>query len=133
REAPAFAFVRKRATSLERREVVHEPDLGLPRELDERALPLGDAFAEVRRLQRLELDDLAGVDLHLAKAGASHEAGALIEVTVANDQPLREGVAIVRVGVDDAVAVDAGGPGPALRREEGQRDGDRSGGHDGNS
>ena len=74
RDAPALTAVTKRLRLLERREIVDEADLGSPRELNQGTLPVGDAFAEVLRIERLHLHDLARFELHLANARPAVEA-----------------------------------------------------------
>ena len=86
RQAPALARVRKRLDLLEGADVVEERDLGSPRELKQRPLPVGDALAEVLRVERLHLQDLPGLDLHLPDARSAVQARPLVEHAVAIDR-----------------------------------------------
>ena len=104
REAPPFARITERLDRLEGRLVVDEPDLGLPGELDDRVPPDGDALAEVLRVERLVLEDFAGLELDLADPRLTVLSGALVEVAVDILQALGEGLPVVGIDLDDAIA-----------------------------
>ena len=105
REAPAFAGVAERALLLERLAVVDEPEARLPGQLDDAVLPDGDPLAEIRRVERLDLQDLAGREIDLADPRTAVQAGALVEHAVDELEPLRECLAIVRIAAHDLEAV----------------------------
>src|SRR6202008_4654950 len=104
RQAPAFALVGPRLGLLERLHVVDEADLGPPRDLDDRALPVGDPFAEAFLAEGLHLQRLSGLGLDPAKPRSPVEPGAFVEDAVPEDESLREGGAIVRIRTDDLIA-----------------------------
>ena len=126
-EAPPFARILQRLDRRERREVVDERDVRLPRELEQAALPLGQAFGEVRGVDGPLLQYRAGLELDLAQRRLAVAPGALEQDSVAVDQALRVGVRIVRVGVDDAIARNGG---LALRRGPSLREQTAGAGHD---
>ena len=105
RQPPAFALVLEAAARRERLLVVHERDARLPRQLNQIGFPNGDALAEIRPGDVPLLDDFARLELHLANGRTAVQAGAFVQKPVDVLQPLREGLRIVRVHVDDAVAV----------------------------
>ena len=57
-------------------------------------------------VERLLLQDLAGLELDLADARLPVLAGALVEHAVHVLQPLREGAAVVGIGLDDLITED---------------------------
>ena len=87
RDPPAFAGIGPPLRLLERAQVVDEPDLRPPRQLDNLSLPLGNPLAEVVARERLRPEHLPGLDLHLADARPSVQSGAFIEHAVAVDEP----------------------------------------------
>src|SRR5258708_6656015 len=105
RDPPALALVIEGLPLLERGDVVDEADLRLPCDLDQRAVPVGDALAEILRAERLALNDLARFQLDLPDARAPVEAGAFVEEPVSEDEALRKRFAIVRKRADHLVAV----------------------------
>ena len=78
-------------TRREGREVVDERDVRLPGELEQPALPLGQALGEVLGLDAPLLQHVAGLELHLAQRRLAVAAGALVEEAAAEDQALRVG------------------------------------------
>ena len=114
REAPAFARVIERLRLLERRLVVDEADLRLPGELHDRVVPDGDPLAEILRVERLMLHHLARLELDLADPRLAVLSGALVEDAVDVLQPLGEGLPVVWIDLDDAIAGD-GAPSSAER------------------
>ena len=105
REAPAFAGVPERALLLEGLPVVDESDARLPRQLDDAVLPDGDPLAEVGRVERLHLQDLARREVDLADPRTAVQPGALVEHAVDELEPLRECLGIVRIAAHDLEAV----------------------------
>ena len=69
------------------------------------------------RVERLHLQDFPGLELDLADARPAVQARAFVQDAVAIDQPLREGLAIVRIRSHDLVT-ERGHPAPRLRRTE---------------
>ena len=117
-EAPAVAVVVKGAQQAKAEAVVDEGDVRLPGELDEGAAPRGEAFGEVLLRDGRGLQHAAGREIVHAQRGAAVEAGALVEMAVDEDQALRVGVGIVRIGVHDAVGVGGEDGGCGCEEEE---------------
>ena len=59
-------------------------------------MPQGEAFGEILLGQALLPEDFAGGQFDLAQAGAAIEAGAFVEESVAEQEPLGEGLRVVR-------------------------------------
>src|SRR5262249_8623248 len=93
----------------------------LPCELHDLPFPVRDPLAEIVARQRPGLEHLAGLELHLADTRTAVETGALVEHAVAEDEPLRERLAVVRIRADDLVTVGRRGTPGSLRREKANR------------
>jgi hypothetical protein len=119
REAPALAGVVLHAQRRERGAVVEEGAVGLPGELDERVAPAGEALCEELRGDVAALDGLSGGEVFFPKGGLAVKAGAFVEVAVKVDEALGEGLRVMRVGVDNAIALR--GERGAGQREAGER------------
>ena len=103
RQPPTLARIRKRLDLLERRQVVDEARLRLPRELDQGLAPDDDALAEVALVERRTLQDLAGLEAHLADGRLPVEARAFVQHAVEIHEALRERRPVVRVHLDNFV------------------------------
>ena len=110
-EAPAFAGVGEFFFEGERGEVVDEALLVFPSELVNFSAEHGHALGEVFGGDAHVMEDATGGQLHATEGGFAVEAGAFEEVTVEEDEPLRERCGVVRKGVDDFVG----------RRDQGSR------------
>src|SRR4051812_24211276 len=78
RDRPSFALVGKAPLHLQGIQIVDKPNLVLPRETDQVALPVHDAFAEILRSDIHFLDDLACFQLYLTDGRLTFEASALV-------------------------------------------------------
>jgi len=84
--------------------VIHEADAVLPSELEDFVAQYRDALAEVFAGQAVDLQDASCAQLHPPQRRLALQPCALIEVAVVELQPLREGLWVVREGIDDFVA-----------------------------
>src|SRR5688572_15794713 len=96
RQAPSLSGVVERALERERGEVVDEADFRGVGELNEPVPPVSQPFGEIAAIYVLPLENFARLEAHFPNARTSVQAGALVEHAVANDQPLRERLRIVR-------------------------------------
>src|SRR5215470_9324630 len=65
-EPPAFALIVERAQQFEAGAVVDETFAGSPRELNQAAAPIGQAFAEILRGKIIFLENAAAFNIHPA-------------------------------------------------------------------
>jgi hypothetical protein len=82
-----------------------KPEFGLPGELVQLVVPFHDSLAEILAGQQVQLQHLAGLQLHLADGRLPGSPGALVEEAVHVEQPFGESPAIVRIGVHHFVAI----------------------------
>ena len=90
----------------EGREIVDEAHVGDPRELQQLAAPLRQSLAEQLTGEHVPLHDFPGLEANLAQCRPAELSRALEEEPVVEDQPLGEGLGIVRVLADHLVSVD---------------------------
>src|SRR5690606_12480942 len=86
-----------------------EPDVRLPRQLNQPISPVDEALGEVLTGHVTTLHDLARFESHLSQARSPVQARALEQVAIAIEQALCERFRIVRVRVDNGEAVTRGG------------------------
>jgi len=87
-------------------EVPAEAEPALPGEADQLLPPIDDALAEQIGRDRDAAEHLAVLQPHLADVGAALQPSALEQPPAAVEEAFGEGVAVVRIGVDDAHARD---------------------------
>src|SRR5690606_34979168 len=100
-DPPALAVVAVLRALGEGRAVPLVGDAVLPGDLKEPALDVGEALAEAVG-QMLDAAHLARRELDLAEAALADEACALVDHAVRDEEPLREGSAVVGMLGDDA-------------------------------
>ena len=104
-QTPALASIGERTLALERCAVVEEPILTAT-SARTACRRNGNAFAEVLRIQLLQLQDLAVFDPHLADGRTAVQARAFVEHPIEVFKTLREGLRIVGKDVDDTITGD---------------------------
>ncbi len=100
-QAPALAFVTKPLLGIEVFQAVNEADTALPGQLDQPPVVLGQTFGEELSRQRPQLLHPAGLELDPAHRRLAATTGAFVQEAVMKDQPLGEGIGVVRVAGDD--------------------------------
>ena len=98
RQTPPLACIRKSSQKFEAETVVDQRDMALPGQLDQRASPVGQPLAEVLG-HILELQDAPRLNVFHPQRRVPLKPGAFVQMAVQIDQPLREGLRVVRVGV----------------------------------
>src|SRR5579871_1082116 len=104
-QTPSLAVVVKSLEQAKTETVVHEGFMRYPGQLDQSAVPFGQAFSEIVWPQIVILQDLPRGKIHHPEGRPSIESCALVEMSIDKDQTLCECIRIVRVDVNDFVAV----------------------------
>src|SRR5688572_4752317 len=104
-KAPPLAGDGKASTQAERTQVVGERDVRPPRELQQAVVPVGEPLPEVGAVENVTLQDFAGLQRDPSQRGVAVETRALEQEPVPKDQPLCVRVWIVRIVIDDIVAM----------------------------
>ena len=126
-QSPTLTGVREFLLFREGLPVVDEADAGLIRELDDAVADHGDALAEIAAVQGDLLERSPGAQIHPTQRRLPMQAGAFVELSVSDGQPLREGRRVVRMTADDLVTVPGNGRlgdgrcGASLRRRRRRR------------
>src|SRR3970040_1913136 len=85
-QTPTLARVPQGSTRREAREVVDERNIRSPCQLHKLAVPFRQPFGEIRSIEPVLLDDLAGFELDLSQRRLTIEPSALEEEPVTVDQ-----------------------------------------------
>ena len=80
-----------------------------PGQLNQRAAPVGQAFAEEFVGEIVLLQDVAGGQIEKAEGGSAVQARAFVEMAVDVDESLGEGVGIMGIGAHDLICVGGSG------------------------
>src|SRR6185437_2982862 len=105
RKTPALPRIMKRLQQAKGGAVIDKGDVGLPGKLNQRAAPVGKALGEVARRNIHFPEHSPGFKIIFAQSGVPIQSGAFVEMAVQVDQALRERIRVMRICVDDAIAV----------------------------
>lgn len=104
-ERPPFARIFEFALRCERGEVVDESAFTTPGELEEAIFPDHDSLPKILAGEGALLDNLAGLELHLADGGLMRNSGTFVQKAVIVEESLGKCGGVVGIGVDDPIAV----------------------------
>src|SRR6185437_6452175 len=109
RQAPAFPRIAECSNDPKAERVIHKTQMRLPRKLDELALPVGEAFAEILCRQVMFLQHATRCHIDHAQARLPAQASRLVERSIYKHQALSERSRIMWIRVDDSIALNGNG------------------------
>ncbi len=104
-DAPAFSGVLEFLQQVETVLVVHDPDIGLPRQLDDSIIEDSDALTEKIGGKVYSLHDVTAYQFYLAERGVTSTTRTLVQPSVLKHQSLSEGAGVMRVFVDHLIGI----------------------------
>jgi hypothetical protein len=107
REPPTLSCVVERAQQRKAEAVIHESLVRLPRQLNQIATAVGQPFAEILGRQVVLLQNLSRLQVDKSDRRLPVLARTLIQMSIYENQPLRESPRIMGINVDHLVCIDA--------------------------
>src|SRR6185437_12130803 len=109
RQPPAFPRIAECSNDPEAERVIHKSQMRLPRKLNKLALPVGEPFTEILCGQVMFLQHATRCQIDHAQARLPAQASRLVERSIYKHQTLSEGIRIMRIRVDNSIALNGNG------------------------